>query len=437
VSLGIAAFVAATVLTPASPVRANGAFPDEFSIHFPPGTPHRILIGANFGMLVSEDDGQTWRYSCEPWVVAGSNAALASANVLFYQVAADGALLAAAVNLTRSSDVACTWPAATGSIAGQAITDFFPDPNDATFVVANIAISSGTYMIASRDGGKTFDATHLYDTNDILTGIEIARSTPGVVYATSVPQSAGTAKFLVSTNSGAPGSWTAIDLQIPAGTQPRILAVDPTDAKKVYLRLLTGVTDAISATSDGGNTFQPLLSIRGQFSSFLIAGDGAIYAGTMDGKLYVRPASATDPTAFTSLAAPHLRCLGQRPGSTRIYACADIILDGYSLGSSDDRGATFQPVMSFTQLLGPLTCPPVQTNCQAHWERIQGVLGISTTPDAGTGSGGGGGVAPGGGSHCASAGLDAWSVWLVLGFLLRSRSPRGRDRRRIRVDRTR
>ena len=39
--------------------------------------------------------------------------------------------------------------------------------------------------------------------------------------------------------------------------------------------------------------------------------------------------------------------------------------------------------MSFTQLLGPLTCSPVATNCQAHWERIQGVLGLGGATDAG------------------------------------------------------
>ena len=173
-----------------------------------------------------------------------------------------------------------------------------------------------------------------------------------------------------------------------------------------------------------------VLNINGQFSSFLRAGDGAIYAGTMDGKLYVRPGSATDATAFTSHDAPHLRCLGQRPGTTRIYACADMTLDGFSLGSSDDNGATFQPVMSFTQLLGPLTCPPVQTNCQAHWERIQGVLGIG--PGTGPPDAGGGRSSSGsGGSHCASANIDAWSIWIVLAFLARrvSSSSRARSRR--------
>ena len=116
--------------------QADGAFPDEFSIHFPPDAPNRISIGANFGLLVSEDDGLSWHYACEPWIVAGSNAALANNSVSFYQVTRDGAYLATSVNLTRSSDVACTWPISTGAVAGQRVADIFPDPNDASFVLA-------------------------------------------------------------------------------------------------------------------------------------------------------------------------------------------------------------------------------------------------------------------------------------------------------------
>src|SRR2546428_12706556 len=97
------------------PTRANGAFPDEFSIHFPPNAPHRILIGANFGLLVSEDDGATWRYSCEPWIVAGSNAAVnPESSVSFYQVTADGGLLADAGDITRSAGPARPRPAGAG-----------------------------------------------------------------------------------------------------------------------------------------------------------------------------------------------------------------------------------------------------------------------------------------------------------------------------------
>src|ERR671937_2745289 len=181
-AFALAAFLAGS---PRS-VRANGAFPDEFSVHFPPDAPHRILVGANFGLLVSEDDGATWRYSCEPWIVAGSNAAVnPESSVIFYQVTPDGVLLADAVNITRSADQACTWPTATG-LEGQVITDVFASPGDATTVLAIIAAANGSYVVASHDGGKSFDPTRLYDTADVLTGIEIARSDPAVVYATSV-----------------------------------------------------------------------------------------------------------------------------------------------------------------------------------------------------------------------------------------------------------
>jgi len=412
----------AIALTATGAARANGAFPDEFSIHFPPDAPHRILMGANFGLLVSEDDGATWRYSCEPWVVAGSNAALASANVGFYQVTAAGAILANSVNLTRSSDVACTWPISTGSVSGQVVSDFFPDPTDATFVLAVAIASNGaSYIVASHDGGTTFGDPHLYDTPDLLTGVEIARSKRGVVYATSVSTSG--ASFLASTNFGASGSWTSTVITRQGGTQPRILAIDPVDEKTVYLRLLTGPSDSIAMTTNGGQSFQTILTISGQLSSFVRAGDGAIYAGTRDGQLYVQPPGTT---GFTTRNGPHFRCLGQRLGTTRIYACADMIVDGYSLGTSDDGGLSFHPLMSFTQLLGPLTCEPVQTNCQAHWERIQGVLGIGATPDAGqTNPGGGSGAS--GGSHCASAGADWCALLGTVAFLLRRT---GRDRTR-------
>ena len=107
---------------------------------------------------------------------------------------------------------------------------------------------------------------------------------------------------------------------------------------------------------------------------------------------------APGASAFTNHPGPHFRCLGQRPGTSRIFACGDMGVDGFSVGYSDDSGQTFQRMMSFVDLLGPLTCAPVQSNCQSHWERIQGVLGIGPPPDAGPGGGGpDAGPAPDGG----------------------------------------
>jgi hypothetical protein len=109
-----------------------------------------------------------------------------------------------------------------------------------------------------------------------------------------------------------------------------------------------------------------------------------------------------------------------------------MVIDGYSLASSDDQGQTFQRVMSFRDLLGPLTCSSVSTNCAAHWQRIQGVLGIA---DAGTDAGSGpsgtpdaGASAPAkSGGGCSSTGGAVLPLVVVLALLslgVLARSPR-------------
>ena len=46
----------------------DGAFPDELSVYLPVNAPHRIMLGTNFGLVMSEDDGQNWRYVCELYI---------------------------------------------------------------------------------------------------------------------------------------------------------------------------------------------------------------------------------------------------------------------------------------------------------------------------------------------------------------------------------
>lgn len=442
---GARLFVAMAALTLPSLALANGAFPDEFSIHFPAGAPHRILVGANFGLLVTEDDGATWRYACEPWICEGSSAAVGQYNVAFYQLTADDVILAQSRNVVRSQDDACTWPISSGAISGQVVTDLFADPNDATFVLAILVTATGSSVVPSHDGGKTFVDPPLYQTNELLTGIEISRTLPRVIYATTVPQSGVGATLLRSDDSGM--TWNPTPLDIPSGTQPLIVAIDPADANTLYLRVVGALSDSIWITTNAGQNFDTSLSINGQFNAFLRATDGSLYAGELAGVLHVR---APGGTGWTSHVAPHFRCLGQRTGESRIYACGDMGIDGFSVGYSDDGGATFHRMMSFTDLLGLLTCSPVSNNCQAHWERIQGVLGITPTDggvsdggpsdggpidagttDAGTPTDGGNPPPPphSGGSGCSTTDGSVASVLGLTAFLVLWSLSAGRFRR--------
>jgi hypothetical protein len=409
---------------------ANGAFPDEFSVHFPAASPETILLGANFGLLVSKDSGATWRYACEPYVTTGSSAPLASYNVGYYQVTPGGVILADSINLTRSTDMGCSWPnASVPNVPPNYLSDVFASQAEDSLVLGIVSAVNGSSIVRSTDSGATFGQP-LYSTAGLLTGVESARSQPMVAYATEISSSGATATLLRSADGGA--TWTSFDVPLAAHAQPSILAVDPDDENVVYLRVFTGLTDSVVVTEDGGKTFRSLLTINDSLRAFLRASDGTLYTGTINGALYVRPAGAQ---SFETRSGPHLRCLGQRRGSNRIYACGDFLLDGYSLAYSDDGAATFHKVMSFRELLGPLTCSEVAGACAAHWNRIQGVLGITdggTSPvDAGSPSDGGaasdGGTPPGGSnsgkpvSGCVSTAASSslpLTLLAVLGFLV-------------------
>jgi len=136
------------------------------------------------------------------------------------------------------------------------------------------------------------------------------------------------------------------------------------------------------------------------FTSFLRAPDRTLYAGTAGPDLYIRLPGAT---TFTQRTGPRTRCLGQRLGTTRIYGCGDAFLDGYNLGYSDDRAQTFQPLLRFTQIAGPLTCPAVQDYCASQYQLLMQTLGVGA-PDAGTPTATGPTPSPSAGSHCSSAG---------------------------------
>ena len=89
------------------------------------------------------------------------------------------------------------------------------------------------------------------------------------------------------------------------------MGIDPEDANTVYLRVTNGgLSDSVVITTNGGQSFETALTITGQFSSFLRAGDGSLYLGELAGKLHVRAPGATD---FTSLPGRTFAASGSGP----------------------------------------------------------------------------------------------------------------------------
>ena len=321
--------------------------------------------------------------------------------------------------LAWSDDESCTWQTAAGLPAGAAASDFFVDPSDPAHVLAvAVAAADGGVagaggVFASTDGGKTFAPAPLYSAapGATITGVEIARSNPRVIYvATYTTTSAGAAPVLARSADGG-GSWTSTPLAASAGAAVvRILAVDPQDSEVVYLRVLAAGGDAVAVARNGGASVAvPVTFARGQLSAFARLSSGTVLVGA----LIFTDAGGTDGTAVRSTDGgvsfqpwtlpdrPHLVGLAERVenGRPRLYLSAKNYSDGWALAASEGEGATLTKLMTYDQVRGVKPCARQICQDTCNFENMQGIWDLSVCTGSAGGSGGGSGGS-GGGCSC-------------------------------------
>jgi hypothetical protein len=436
------AFIAGLVVLAPRAARANGAFPDSQAVLVPSSRPNEISLVTNFGVVTSHDGGHTWLWSCEQ-----------DANNLGYlyqyNAGTQNRLFAVAnQNLIFSDDATCGWSTAKGMITGLGVTDFFPDPSDATRVLAEAFDStSSTYVVLqSTDSGATFSSkVYTSDAKATMFGIEIARSDPKTIYVTLTAATTNAPMLGHSNDGGA--TWKFIDLTpvLGAGT-PSIIGVDPTNAQSVLL-LFKGTTQSLAVTQDGGKTVTSSMTTSGYFTSATRTPTGAILVSGVDASTSPVLYRSTDHGAtFQSYGNQPPNVRGMATRGNQIYAAANEFTDGYALGVSTDDGMTWRSVMNYSQVAAILGC--VKQACQMTcanevsvglWDMSICSADPPATVDGGasdatTGAGGGGGGAAGaaggngGQTHSSSGctiapgdgagwllpcgGLAALAVWL-------------------------
>jgi hypothetical protein len=343
-SLFFAALLAAT----SGIAHANGAFPDAQQVVLPSDRPHQILVGTNFGILISNDDGATWQWVCEN--VIGAFAGL-------YQMGAAPAdrLVAKTMNgAVSSGDTACTWTTAVTPFPPENLTDLFPDPNDANKVygIGIVPLDGGTAqygIYVSSDGARTFPTSPLYavPTNAVLSSIESSRSAPGTIYAAMF---ATGPSMLRSVDGGT--TFQTFDLSATTTAPLYIAAVDPVNASLLYLLAKTSPPgDSLAISSDGGMTIRLAVELSAAMTCFLKRADGTLLMGAVDGTGY---RSKDEGQTFSPWKTPHLRGLAERNGI--VYAATSNVVDGYAVAMTTDEGTTWTPLLRLQDIQGPADC---------------------------------------------------------------------------------
>src|SRR6266850_6434690 len=84
--------------------RANGAFPESYQLFLPADRPDQIVLATNFGLIISDDAGATWTWTCEQKATVMASLYGVSAPPLdrFFS-------MSTLVGLAYSDDASCTW----------------------------------------------------------------------------------------------------------------------------------------------------------------------------------------------------------------------------------------------------------------------------------------------------------------------------------------
>jgi hypothetical protein len=354
---------------------ANGRYPASTAVALSTNVadPGLVVVRATYGLLISRDDGASWRWLCEsalgvPAVSVEDPSVALTAN--------DALVVGHTGGLAVSRDVGCDFACVEGPLAGQAIVDLAVRADDPHAVVA----LSSSYVFG--DGGPAYDTRVWQSLDDgaswaqlgvpldpavAVTTIDVAPTDPQRLYVSGTRGygSSRTASLFVSVNGGA--SWTERPLPFDAATEVQVFigAIDPTSADRVYLRS-SGVS-RLFVSSDAGRSFQVPLTLTGPMLGFAIAPDGSeVYAGSEEDGLYAAAVNgaavaatngaavaATDGgLAFRKIASIHVQCLATR--GNELWACSDVE-SGFVIGVSTAGGA-FVPKLRDGELAGPIAC---------------------------------------------------------------------------------
>jgi photosystem II stability/assembly factor-like uncharacterized protein len=406
---------------------ANGRLPATVNVNTHDSD--LILLPSTFGLLVSRDGGSSFHWLCE------SNIGYGGTFDPDYAISANGDLWASTLRGLRvSRDGGCTWTTQGGAVEGEFVEDV-EIGGDGRIWVATGSGGQLNDVFVSTDDGSTFASGGLPEETGWWRSLRIAPSDPDTLYVAGFRPSQTDeegnmidpeALLRRTTDGGENWEELAVD-DFAFGSQPNlfIAAVSPTDPTVVFARVLGArdpVGDDIYRSVDGGASWTRVLEMQDRINAFLIKSDGqTVIAGTVGNCTGEDPAlekgcvriSTDSGSSFEPAASePKMACVHETAGGDLLACGANWDPDFFALGRSSDNGATWDKVVRFSEIAGPLSCPQEspQFECAAlDWPPLCTQFGICTESDAGVSE-----PEPEGCLGCNSSGAAALGLLIVL-----------------------
>lgn len=346
--------------------RANGTFPAVSQLVAEPGEPTHLALRTTFGLVFSTDAGANWSWICED--------ALGYTNTLPAVALLSGGPLVLGVpaGITRTQLAACDTAPASGVTESVVDLSVLPKNSRGVIAVSVDYVVHRSQVWESTDAGVTFAPLGPPLPDFVATTLDVAPSEPDTVYVSGMPTRAGAKGLLLRS---ADHGKTFVEHEIPAstgGAWPYIGAIDPTHPDKVYVRL-GEVPGRLEVTVDGGVTFSEPLRLDYELQGFALAPDGKTVIVSSPAVGTFRADAET--LVFEQVACSGVSCLLWN--SAGLFACGDQSIDGYVVGQSLDRGASYQRLLDFGCIHSDFGCESttsVGSTCPALWPPIEMLL---------------------------------------------------------------
>ncbi len=428
---------------------AHGPFATSLDVYFQPGATQLVLAPTTFGLLISRDGGESFRWVCEDAI------GYSGTYTPRYAVRADGSIYVTTFDgLKVSRDGGCTFEPVLGP-AGSALVADVQVGGDGRVWAASEGGGTANDIYVSDDG-ETFVAEGQVPASGWYVSIRVSPDDPQRIYATRlVPANTGAdagpaaprAELLRSDDGGAHwglASLTGIDL----GPTGRLrLAGVMSGTPEVVFAVAEGAAgdgDILYRSIDRGDSWTVSLQTPYPLRGFVARADGTTaIAGSRnncprlpdepqlsDVQMLTNRGVSWEPTASQ----PQMCCIGERSDGL-LFSCGENWEpDYFALGTSPD-GAEWTKTMRFVELVGPLECPAgtAQAACitdSMGWPKLCKDLGICVDDmvDAGASSPDAGVDPPEQPSGCCDGGGGASPLGLLLVLLLLGRRPRAAAR---------
>jgi hypothetical protein len=329
-----------------APAGAHGSAPEPRQLLLRADRPEQIILATNFGLIFSEDGGDSWLFSCERGISDYTGQYLLGA-----QPSSRIFGMTSGAGLIYSDDDSCSWTAARGVLTEVLPYAFAVDPSNSKRVyvigVPRQDLRAGDGIYVSEDEGLTFGKlVFKAPARSALLTVLVAPGQPSRLYATMFSAPENHPLLMRSQDSGE--HWELVaDLVDSLGDSPfELLAIDPIDEDKLYVRILGPSAETLAHSDDGGMSFVQSVSIPGKLNAFLKLASGTILVGGMAGTDALAYRSRDGGLSFEPWpGAPHIHALAERNGT--LYVAADNFLDGYAIAQSDDEGVHLRPLTGF------------------------------------------------------------------------------------------